>query len=452
VNPRDEREAAVARLVRLALDSGATAAEATAAGGEEFEVEVRLGAVEKLQEAGSSSASIRVLRGLQAGSAATSDLSDSGLAALVRRALSVAELSMQDPHAGLPDPAELGAHPGGLALFHPSVEAMPPAERIAWARRAEQAAHGFDPRITLSDGATFRATSGWRAFANSLGFLSSYRATSCAVSVSPVAMDGPRRERDFWSSASRSIQGLESPESVGREAAARLLRRLGARKLATEKMPVVFEPRAARTLIGHIFSAASGEAVWRNASFLAGKLGQPVASPPVTVYDDPLTPGRFGSLPFDAEGVRPRRKTLLKQGRLESYLLHTYTARKLGSRTTANAVRGTSGNCSTGHGALFLAPGSLSPSAIRKSLKRAFWVTELLGSGVNIVNGDYSRGAAGLLVENGEWCGAVSEVTIAANLAGMLSSIEAVGSDLEFRSAVASPTILIGEMTVSGRC
>lgn len=451
MSPGNEHEEVVRRLVRLALEAGATGVEATAAGGDEFEVEVRLGAVEKLQEAGSMSAGVRVLRGRQAGSATTSDLSGAGLAAVVSRALSVAGLSMEDEDAGLPEESELGAHGEELGLYHASMEAMRPAERIEWARRAERAALEYDPRITLSDGASFRATTGWRAFANSLGFLSSFRATSCAVTASPVAMDGTRREREFWSSASRSVEGLETPESVGREAAARLLRRFGARKLETAKMPVVFEPRAARTLVGHIFSAASGEAVWRNASIFAGELGRQVASPLVTVYDDPLVPGRFGSLPFDAEGVRPRRKTVIREGRLETYLLHTYTAKKLGTRTTGNAARGTAGNCSAGHGCLFLAPGPLAAAAIRKSLRRAFWVTELLGSGVNIVNGDYSRGAAGVLVENGEWAGAVAEVTIAANLGGMLKSIEAVGSDLEFRSAVASPTILIGEMTVSGR-
>ncbi len=449
--PRDEREHLVSRLVRLALDRGATAVEATAAGGDEFEVEVRLGQVEKLKEAGSSSAGVRVLRGRQAGSAFSSDLSDAGLAAMVAQAMAIAALSTVDEDAGLPDPAELGAYEGDLLLWNDDVEAMPAAERIEWARRAEQAALSFDPRITLSDGASFRATTGWRAFANSLGFVSSYRGTSCSLSAVPVALDGQRRQRDYWSSSARSVAALESPEFVGAQAASRLLRRLGARKLATERMPVVFEPRVARTLAGHVFSAVAGEAVWRNASILAGKAGQQVASTALTVIDDPLSPGRFGSFPFDAEGVRPRRKTVIAGGRLETYLLHTYTAKKLGNSTTASAARGVSGNCSTGHGCLFIQAGKDSPESIRKSLNRALWVTELLGSGVNIVNGDYSRGAAGLLIENGEWAGAAGEVTIAANLAGMLASVEAVGSDLEFRSAVAAPTILIGEMTVSGR-
>lgn len=451
MSPRNEHEEAAARIVRFALEHGADGVEATAAGGSEFEAEVRLGEVEKVVEAGSSSAGVRIFRGRRAGSSTTSDLSESGLHDLVRRALEAVPLAMEDPDAGLPEESELGVHPEDLGLFHDGVEALPVEDRISLARRAERAALDHDPRINLSDGATFRATSGWRAFANSLGFLASYRATSCSLSVVPVVLDNGRRERAYWSSASRSLAGLEPPEEIGLQAAERVLRRIGARKIETARMPVVFEARVARTLAGHIFSCASGDAVWRNSSLFAGKAGSRVASANLTVVDDPLTPGRFGSLPFDAEGARPRCKAVVREGVLETYLLHTYSAKKLRRSTTANAARGVSGACSTGHGAFYVSPGRLSPDEIRKSLKRAFWVTELLGSGVNIVNGDYSRGAAGLLVEQGEWAGAVSEVTIAANLSEMLMAIEEVGNDLTFHSSVASPTILIGEMTVSGR-
>jgi PmbA protein len=218
----------------------------------------------------------------------------------------------------------------------------------------------------------------------------------------------------------------------------------------TQKAPIIFDRRVAGSLLGEIFDAVAGDSIYRKASFLAGKLGEKVAASHITIIDDATLPGLFGSQPFDDEGVPSRRTVVIENGVLQNYLLNTYTARKLGMKTTGNASRGITGNASVGHGNFFLQPGVDSPEAIISSVKNGFYVTELIGSGVNIVTGDYSQGATGLWIENGQLAYPVSEVTIAANLKEMLKNIEAVGNNLEFRSSIAAPTLLIGEMTVSG--
>ncbi len=451
MTPRNEHEAVAARCIELAASVGATAAEATVADGDEFEVQVRLGEIETLKEAGSRAAGVRLLYGQRAGSAYTSDLSDEGLRKMVQSAADLAKISTEDPHLGLPDPSELGAFEGDLALWDEQVTTLDTAFKIEQARLCEKTALDFDPRIDNSEGAGFGTYSGWRAFANSHGFLASYRSTSCSISVVPVVKSGDSLERDWWASSARAYAKLESPEQVGRRAAERVLRRLGARKAETQKVPVVFDPLVARSLVGHIFSAVNGDAVWRKASFLAESMGRQVASPCVTVIDDSTLPGLFGTSPFDSEGVPARRTVVIENGVLASWLLNTYNARKLGLKTTGNAARGISGNPGTGHGNLFIAPGAQTPQQIIAGVKNGIYVTELLGSGVNIVNGDYSRGAAGIWIENGELTWAVHEITISGNLRDMLERIEAVGSDLEFRGSVACPTLLIGEMTVSGQ-
>jgi PmbA protein len=226
---------------------------------------------------------------------------------------------------------------------------------------------------------------------------------------------------------------------------------LGAVKVDTQKVPVVFEPRTARSLLGNIFEAVNGESIYRQASFLAGKLGQKVASENLTVIDDGTLPGLFGTSPFDDEGVPTRRTVVIEKGVLRNYLMNTYTARKLGMKTTGNAARGITGNAGIGHGNLYLESGDKSPEGILKSINNGFYVTELMGFGINIVTGDYSRGATGLWIRNGELAFPVSEVTIAGNLIQMLQDLEYIGSDLEFRGSTAAPTLCIREMTVGGR-
>jgi PmbA protein len=437
--------------VRLALAQGATDAECTISEGDEFDATVRMRQLETLKEAGSRGAGLRILLGQKVGSSYTSDLTRAGIEYMVRSALEIAQISTEDPYAGLPEAADLGSLGGDLGLYCEDVAGLETQFKIDQATVAEESALSADARISNSEGGSFSSYTGGRYFANSRGFAGSYRSSSCSLSVVAVAQENGSMERDYWYTLARGSAGLEKPEFVGLKAAERTLRRLGARKIATQKAPVIFEPRVARGLLSSIFEAIDGESVYRKSSFLAGKLGEKVASENVTVVDDGTIPGLFGTTPFDDEGVPSRRTVAIDRGVLQSYLLNTYTARKLGLKSTGNASRGITGNASVGPGNFFLEKGSRTPEEILRSVKRGLYVTELIGSGVNIVTGDYSRGAVGLWIENGELAYPVSEITIAANLREMLMDIEMIGSDLTFLGSTASPTILIREMTISGQ-
>jgi PmbA protein len=439
------------RVIRDAIAGGATGAECTVSEGNQFSVNVRMGEVETLTQAGSRGAGLRVLYGRHTGSAYTSDLTWEGLERMIAAAKELATITTEDPHAGLPDADELGRVDIDLKLYSSAVADLPTDWKIEQAKTAEAAALGFDERITNSEGASFDTHVGNTVFANSLGFLEGYRTSSCSLSAVPVAKSGDSMERDYWFTVARSIEGLEKAEDVGRKAAERALRRLGARKVTTQKVPVVFEPRVARTLVSNIFDAVSGDAIYRGESFLADKMGRPVAAARLSLTDDATLPGLFGSSPFDDEGVRSRRTVVVENGVLRSWLLNSYTGRKLGLKTTGNASRGITGNAGVGSGNLFIHNGATDPAAIIRSIRNGFYVTELIGFGVNTVTGDYSRGAAGVWIENGELTYPVSEVTIAGTLQEMLMRIEGIGNDLEFRGSIASPTLLIGEMTVSGQ-
>ncbi|HUA60639.1 MAG TPA: metallopeptidase TldD-related protein [Verrucomicrobiae bacterium] len=439
------------QVVRDALARGATDAECTVAEDDEFSVEVRMREIESLKEAGSRGMGLRVLKGQRVGSSYTSDLSPEGVGRMVRSAIEIADLTSEDPHAGLPAPEELGSLPGDLGLYSPAIERLDPADNISRAKRAEAAAFDADPRISNSDGASFDSGAARHVFANSRGFSGEYRTSHCSLSASPVARDGESMERDYWYTMARDPQGLQAPEEVGRIAAQRTLRRLNPVKVDTQKVPVVFEPRTARSLLDSIFDAVHGMAIYRHESFLAGKLGELVANELVTVVDDATIPGRFGTSPFDDEGVPSRRTPVIERGVLRNYLLNTYAARKLGMKTTGNAARGLAGNAGIGHGNFYLEPGVQSPTRILAGIADGFFVTSLMGFGVNIVTGDYSRAAGGIWIRGGELAFAVSEVTIAGNLRDMLRNIEAVGSDLEYSGSLASPTVKIGEMTVGGK-
>lgn len=438
-------------IVQRALDAGATDAECTLSEGEEFSANIRMREVESLKEAGSRGAGLRILIGKRTGSAYTSDFSKDGIARMVRSAIDLASITTEDPHLGLPDASEFGSIDGDLALYVPEVAQLETERKIELAREAESAALAYDPRISNSEGASFDTHLGRHVFANSRGFVGEYRGSSCSLSAVPVAKDGDSMERDYWFSIARSLSGLEKPEDIGRRAAERAVRRLGPRKVETQKVPVVFEPRTARSLLDNVFEAVHGESIYRQASFLTGKLGQKVASDKLTVVDDGTMPGLFGTSPFDDEGVPTRRTVIIEKGILKSYLLNSYTARKLGMKTTGNAARGITGNAGIGHGNLFVEKGDTPPEKILSSIRNGFYVTELMGFGVNIVTGDYSHGASGLWIRDGELSYAVSKVTIGGNLNLMLMDMESIGSDLEFRGSTAAPTLCIREMTVGGR-
>ncbi len=439
-------------VVRRALAAGATDAEAAVSEGDEFSVTVRMGEVETLEESGARGLGLRVFVGQRSASASTSDLTEDGIRQLVAGAMALAQVTEEDSCAGLADAAEMGAVEQDLRLYFEDVYSLPAKERIELARRAEAAALGADKRITNSAGGSFHAATGHRIRANSRGFVGEYRSSSCGVSAVPLAMDeNGAMQRDAWSSSARRMSDLETPESVGQEAARRTLRRLGARRVATQQAPIVFAPEVARSLVGHLFEAASGDAIWRSASFLAGKLEEQVASAELTVIDDHTMilengVGGFGTRPYDGDGLPARRTVVVENGVLRTYLLNTYSARKLGLRSTGNAA----GGGGIGAGNLYVAPGTATPEEILAAIPAGLYVTGLMGFGANLVTGDYSRGASGVWIENGELTHAVEEITIAGNLREMLRQITAIGKDLEFRGSVASPTLRVDGMTIAG--
>jgi PmbA protein len=449
-------ESLAADVVARAVKVGASDAEAVVREGDEFSVNVRMGEVETLQESGSRGLGLRVFHGKRSATASTSDLTADGIRQLIEGAMALVKVTEEDPFTGLPEAAEFGSLTEDLHLYYEDVYSLDGKQRIEWARRAEAAALGADPRITNSDGGSFDAATGRMVLANSRGFVGGYRTSYAGVSAAPLAMDtNGQMQRDGWWSSARSFAHLESPEAVGQEAARRTLRRLGARRVATQRVPIVFAPEVARSLIGSIFEAASGDAIWRSASFLAGKLGESIGAANINIVDDHTMllgtgAGGYGTSPFDGEGLRSQRTVVVENGELRNYLLNTYTARKLGMKSTHNASRGLAGTPGVGCGNLYLEPGAQTPEEIIAEIPAGFFVTSLMGFGTNIVTGDYSRGATGLWIENGQLTHAVEEVTVAGNLGEMLKNVAAIGNDLVFRGAIASPTLRIDGMTVAG--
>jgi PmbA protein len=443
-------------VVKLAMKAGASDAEAVVREGDEFSVNVRLGQVETLKESGSRAIGLRVFVGKQSASASTSDLTADGIRQLVEGAMALAKVTEEDPFIGLPETEEFGAIADDLHLYFDDVYSLPGPERIEWARRCEAAAMAADPRITNSDGGSFDAATGRKVQANSRGFVGSYRSSYAGVSAAPLAKDeNGQMQRDGWWSSARRMADLDSPEAVGAEAARRTVRRLGAKRVPTQRVPIVFAPEVARSLIGTVFEAASGDAIWRHASYLAGKLGEAIGAATISIVDDstmllPTGVGGFGSTPFDGEGLPSRRTILVEGGVLKNYMLNTYAARKLGMKSTHNASRGLAGAPGIGCGNLYLEPGTQTPDEIIGDVKAGLYVTSLMGFGTNIVTGDYSRGAAGLWIENGQLTHAVEEITIAGHLGEMLMNVTAIGNDLVFRGSVASPTLRIDGMTIAG--
>jgi PmbA protein len=447
----DLREIA-SNVVSRAMKAGATAAEAIVREGTEFSTLVRLGQVETLKESGSRALGLRVFLGKRAASTYSSDFTEDGIERLVSGAVKLAAITSEDPYAGLPEPEEFGSLSGDLQLYFEDVYWLPPEERIEYARRTERAALDTDPRFKNSDGGSFDASDGRKVLVNSLGFVGDYRGSHCSISTAPIAQDEHgNMQRDYWFSSTRTLARLDSPESVGKEAARRTLQRLGARKIASTKVPVVLDPMVALTLLDNIADAINGDAIYRHSSFLTGKLGEQIAGSNITMVDDGTMPGGFGTSPFDGEGVPSRRTVVIENGVLKSYLLNTYTARKLGLKTTGNAARGLTGNPGIGSGNFFLQPGTRSPRQIIADVKQGLYITDFLGFGVNLVTGDFSRGAGGMWIENGEFAYPVDEITVAGNFRDILNNISEIGNDLEFRGSTASPTLRIDGMTIAGQ-
>jgi PmbA protein len=436
-------------LLKKVRAAGADAADVLVGEGSHFSVTVHKGEVETLTDAGSKALGLRVFVGRRTATSYTSDFSAAALRRLVEETVSMARVTGEDPAAGLPDemvPAEAVE----LGLHDPSPAALPTAERIERARRAEAAALQASPEITNSQGGSYASDEDAVVLANTLGFLGSYRSSSVSLSVVPVAERDGQMERDYWYTAGRGLSDLLAPEEVGRIAAERTVRRLGARQVPTCEVPVVFDPETAAEILGHVFRALSGYSVFRNATFLKDRVGEEVASPLLTVVDDGRRQRGLGSRPFDGEGLPTRRNLPLEAGVLRHYLCDSYSARKIGARSTGSARRGVSGGPSVGPGNLSFAAGVTAPREIVDGVDRGLLVTDLIGFGVDLVSGDYSQGAAGQWIEKGRLVHPVHEVTIAGNLKEMLRDVDAVGTDLEFRGSSASPTLRVRRMTVSG--
>jgi len=438
------------QVLQDAAKQGASGAEVVIVEDESFSVLVRMRGVDTLKSAHEKRLGLRVFLGQRSATTATSDFSREALDRLLADTVAMANATPGDPFGGLPDPTAFSAEFPDLDLFDPDSTALPVPERIALASQAEAAALDFDPRITNSEGSEYGHHDARVLFANSHGVSGEYHASSVALSVTPVAKDEAGMQRDGWYSAQRRLRRLESPEAVGRTAARRTLRRLGARKVATQDVPIVLDPDMAAGLLRSVCGAVSGSAIYRGASFLAGQLGQRVAHANLTVVDDGRMPGALGSRPFDGEGVPTRRTVVIEKGILSSYLLDTYTGRKLGLASTGNASRSLGQRPTVGPMNFHIAPGTVTPEEIIRSVERGLYVTEMIGFGVNLVTGDYSRGAVGIWIEKGELAYPVEEITIAGNLKVMLHDIEMIGNDLEWRSSIAAPTLKIARMTVAG--
>jgi len=439
-----------ATVLKRAKALGATEADLLVAEGDSVSVQVRMSEVDRLSKAREKVLGIRVFFGKRSASSSTSDFSKASLDRLVSDTCSLAKAVVEDGTSGLPAPDQMVVDIPDLDMK--DNRQLTVDEEIALAKRTEHAAFDADSRITNSEGAECSAGYGSILLANSHGFVGSYASSSYSLSVSPIALDSQNggMQRDYWYSVKRKFHELDSPEQIGQEAARRTVRRLGSRPITTQEVPVIFDPETAKGLLGHISSAVSGYSLYKGASFLLGQLGKSIASDLVTVIDDGRLAGGLGSRPFDGEGLPTRKTMVINKGVLSSYLLDTYSGRKLGMASTGNASRSVGENPTVGATNLFLSPGSYSPEEILKSMKRGLFVTDLIGFGVNLVTGDYSRGAVGFWVENGELTHPVEEVTIAGNLQQILQDIEMVGNDLAFRGRLASPTVKIRKMMVAG--
>jgi len=436
-------------VLKRTRERGATAADAFLVEDRAFSAQVRLGRVDTVKHARAQHLSLRVFAGKSAAAASTSDFSRTSVERLVDEAVSLARITAPDQLSGLPDAAALAREIPALDLADPTGHDLSPEDKIELARRCEAAALGADPRITNSEGGDFADRRARYAYASSHGFAGEYATSSFSLSASPVASENGHMQRDGWYHVTRKRASLDTPEEIGRTAARRAVRRLGARQVKTCEVPVIFDPEMAASLVRHIAGAAAGPSLYRGASFLVGKLGQQIAAPGVTIVDDGTIPGGLGSRPFDGEGLPVLRTVIVDRGVLTSYLLDSYSGRKLGMASTHHAARDGSG-VTVGTTNLYLAKGTADPKALIESVKQGLYVTELIGFGVNGVTGDYSRGAVGLWIENGELAYPVEEITIAGNLLDMFNAIEAVGNDLVFRDRTAAPTVLIGRMTVAG--
>lgn len=440
------------RVVERATEAGATAAEVYARHGFETEIQVRNGEIETLQEGSPRSVGLRLWHRDRSASTYATDFSDAAITRLIRDTLDLVELTDPEPEAALPPRSAMVTEAVDLDLFDPALAEFTAEQKLALARRTEQAAMSADPRITTSGGASYGDVVMSHAIANSEGVALAYRGSFASFSVEVIADDegGKKRNGSWWSMA-RHIRDLADAESVGRRAGQRAVAQLGAGPIPTGAMPVVFDPIAGSALLGLLFGVLTGGAIERRASYLVERMGQVIASPLFSLLDDPKRPRGIGSRPFDGELMAARNTVFVENGVLKSWALNHYSARKLGLAPTGHASRPASGRPGETASNLYMAAGTTPAGALLAGIERGFYCTATMGFGFNAATGDFSRGASGFLIENGVLTRPVSEVTVSANFNDLFGRIDAVGDDLEFTRSVNCPSFRVSQMVVAGR-
>jgi len=432
-------EAVADQVLQLAKAQGATAAEAVLSEESGLSVNVRLGDVETIEFNKDKGLGITVYFGQRKGSASTADFSTSGLEDAVRAACSIATFTAEDPYAGLADADRMATELPDLDLYYPWD--VSPETAIELATECEDAARGYDERISNSEGASLSSHDGTRVYANSHGFIGGYSTSRHSMSCSVIVEDDNGMQRDYWYAVARDRHDLEAAATIGEKTAARTLQRLGGRRIDTCKVPVLFSADVAGSLVSHMISGIRGGSLYRKSSFLLDKLGEQIFPEFVHIHERPHMKKVLGSAPYDSEGVATYARDLVRDGVLQGYVLDSYSARKLKMESTGN---------SGGVHNVLIEPGELDQQALLKEMGTGLLVTELLGMGVNIVTGDYSRGAAGFWVENGVIAYPVDEITIAGNLGDMFMQLQAVGNDIDHRGNIKCGSLLIDAMTVAG--
>ncbi|MEP7312170.1 MAG: metalloprotease PmbA [Pseudomonadota bacterium] len=431
----------VAVALEEALKAGASQAEVDVSLQKGLNVTVRLGEVETVEYQRDRGMGITVYFNQSKGSASSADLRPDSVRAMVAKACAIARYTARDEYSGLADPTELARDIPDLSLDHPWD--VTPEDAIELARACEAAGLAVDRRITNSEGASVSSHRGVRVYGNSHGFLAGYPSTSHSISCVLLAQEGDDMQRDYWYSAARAATAMDTVEAIGRRAGERAVARLGAQKLSTRKAPVLFAAEVGRGFFGHLVSAIRGSSQYRKSSFLLGAAGEQLLPSFIQMQERPHLPGALASSPFDGEGVATRDRDLVSDGVLQGYVLGSYSARKLGLRTTGNAG---------GIHNLLVSGGADAPDlqGLFARMGTGLYVTELMGQGVNGVTGDYSRGATGFWIENGQQGRAVQEITIAGNLRQMYRDVQAVGSDVDYQGAIRTGSVLVDGMTIAG--
>ena len=440
-----------AELVSALKRQGADAADVYIVSSVGFNTTVRLGKIERLQQSTSKGLGLRVIKNGAMANTFTTDFTGKAVESLARETMEIVKISSSDEHNGLAPRELLGTFEGKLLMFDESLGTLTPEKKIEIAREAEDAGLKFDKRITNGRGTSWNNSQSQITLANSDGFVGQYRTTSASLSVNLLAEENGVKQTDGYYTLSRFYNKLASPRSVGEEAARRAVGKLGGKKVKSQVVPVVVSPEVASGFAGMIFYAAAGGSIFRRQSYLVDKVGQQIGSPLVSIIDDATMADGVASRPFDSEGVKTSQITIVENGVLKNYICDSYSARRLKLKPTGNAARSYQSTPSVGSTNLYLKNGTTDPKDIIKSVKNGLYLTAFFGSGFNDVTGDFSQGASGFWIENGEKTYPVQEITLAGNILKAFQNVQAVGNDLSFKlGSTASPTLLITDMTVGG--